>query len=88
MKRTVTVTFELTRSQVNKIKLLGSLLWPSQNLPYPEICRRVLLDGADCRLVSQLPPGERLLEAACKPSPKARVNGSKMERSILMEVGS
>jgi hypothetical protein len=47
MKRTVTVTFELTRSQTNKIKLLGSMLWPSQNLPYPEICRRVLLDGAD-----------------------------------------
>jgi hypothetical protein len=88
MKRTVTVTFELTRSQVNKIKLLGSMLWPGQNLPYPEICRRVLLDGADRRLVSQLPPGERLLEATCKPSSKARVNEPEMRNPILTAVRS
>ena len=70
MKRTVTVTFELTRSQTNKIKLLGSMLWPSQNLPYPEICRRVLLDGADQRLATS--SGERLLEAMCQPQSKAQ----------------
>jgi hypothetical protein len=65
MKRTVTVTFELTRSQTNKIKLLGSMLWPSQNLPYPEVCRRVLLEGADRMRGSK---DDRLLEEVCQPS--------------------
>lgn len=67
MKRTVTISFELTQYQRNQIKRLGSMLWPGQNLSHSELCRRILLDGVDGKLAGQLPPGERLLEAVCQP---------------------
>jgi hypothetical protein len=64
-KRTVTIRFELTKYQVNQLKTLGRTLWPAINLPCDELCRRVLLDGADRRMVRS--DDERLLEAGCQP---------------------
>jgi hypothetical protein len=64
-KRTVTIRFELTKYQVNQLNMLGRNLWPAINLPCDELCRRVLLDGADRRMVRS--DGERLLEALCQP---------------------
>jgi hypothetical protein len=64
-KRTMTIHFELTKYQVNQLRALGRNLWPAVNLPFDELCRRVLLDGADRRRVRS--DGERLLEALCQP---------------------
>jgi len=50
-KRTVTIRFELTKYQANQLKALGRALWPAINLPCDELCRRVLLDGANRRIV-------------------------------------
>jgi len=63
-KRTVTNRFELTKYQVNQLRALGRSLWPAINLPCAELCRRVLLDGVDRRMVTS--DGERLLEAGCQ----------------------
>jgi hypothetical protein len=63
-KRTVTVTFEVTRHQCNQLKALGRTLWPDRNLSYQEVCRRVLLEGADRMRGSN---GDRLLETVCQP---------------------
>ena len=64
-KRTVTIRFELTKYQVNQLRALGRSLWPAINLPCDELCRRMLLDGADRRMIRS--DGERLLEAGCQP---------------------
>jgi hypothetical protein len=64
-KRTATVKFELTMHQNNQLRALGRALWPDLNLDRNEVCRRVLLDGADRRMVRS--DGERLLEALCQP---------------------
>jgi len=64
-KRTVTIRFELAKYQVNQLRALGRSFWPAINLPCAELCRRVLLDGADRRMVRS--DGERLLEAGCHP---------------------
>ena len=64
-KRTATVKFELTMHQNNQLRALGRALWPDLNLDRNEVCRRVLLDGADRRMVRS--DGERLLEAFCQP---------------------
>ena len=64
-KRTVTIRFELTKYQLNQLRTLSRTLWPAINLPCDELCRRVLLDGADRRMVRS--DGERLLEAFCQP---------------------
>ena len=66
LKRTTTVTFEITHYQRNQLKALGHKLWPDRNLSYQEICRRVLLDGADRRMARSA--GERLLEPGCEPA--------------------
>jgi len=65
-KRTLTINFQLTKHQVNQLKALGHKLWPDRNLSYQEICRRVLLDGADRRMARSA--GERLLEPGCEPA--------------------
>jgi len=64
-KRTATVMFELTKHQSNQIQALGHALWPEENLHRDDICRRVLLEGADRMLATS--DGERLLEALCQP---------------------
>jgi hypothetical protein len=46
-KRTVTVTFEVTHHQCNQLRALGRTLWPDRVLDHNEVCRRVLLEGAD-----------------------------------------
>ena len=66
VKRTITIRFELTRSQVNHLRTLGRNLWPAINLPCDELCRGVLLDGADRLLATN--SHDRLLEACCTPS--------------------
>ena len=66
-KRRVTIRFGLTKYQVNQLRALGRTLGPAINLPCDELCRRVLLDGADRRMVRS--DGERLLEVLCQPEP-------------------
>src|SRR6516165_896152 len=61
----VNTHFELTKYQVNQLRTLGRTLWPAINLPCDELCRRVLLDGADRRMVRS--DGERSLEVLCQP---------------------
>lgn len=65
MKRTATVKFELTVYQSNQLRALGRVLWPEQNLSRDEVCRRVLLDGVDRRMIRS--DGERLLGTLCQP---------------------
>jgi len=72
LKRTTTVTFEITHYQRNQLKALGHKLWPDRNLSYQEICRRVLLDGADRMLATN--SHDRLLEACCTPSQRPTVS--------------
>jgi hypothetical protein len=70
MKRTLTVTFELTQYQLNQIRRLGNQCWP-QNLGRDELCRRLLLDGCDALLIREHfsfdQEHPRLLEPACTP---------------------
>ena len=68
-KRTVTIRYELTKYQANQLRTLGRALWPGHNLHRDEICRRVLLEGADRMLATSR--SDRLLEACCLPKPKA-----------------
>jgi hypothetical protein len=70
-KRTVTVTFEVTHHQCNQLRALGRTLWPDRNLSYQEVCRRVLLEGADrMRGTSN---GDKLLEVVCQPSQRPSI---------------
>jgi hypothetical protein len=72
MRRTLTVTFELTPYQNNQIKLLGRILWPDQSLSRDELCRRLLLDGCDGMIEhSASQHHEHLLEPACLPTVNA-----------------
>jgi hypothetical protein len=72
MQPNLTVIFPLTPYQWQEIQALGEIFWPDQKLTHSELCRRVLLEGAQRMLASDI-PGERkrLLEEACLPSPKA-----------------
>ena len=42
-----TITLELTAFQVEELKRLGGIQWPGEGLTLSEVCRRILLDGAD-----------------------------------------
>jgi hypothetical protein len=64
MKRTMTMKFGLTQYQFTGIKCWGRTLRSEQNLHRDELCRRVLLDDADRRVVSN--DGGRQLEAGCQ----------------------
>ena len=72
MKRTMTIKFELTQYQYHQIKALGRTLWADQSFSRDELCRRVLLVGADRMLASS--NGDRLLEGSCQPSQRATVS--------------
>lgn len=70
LKRTLTVSFELTPYHYNQIKRLGGIRWPDQHLLRDELCRRLLLAGCDNMIAGDLsssPRQERLLEPACSP---------------------
>ena len=42
-----TIKIEMTSFQVAELAHLGEILWPGESLTMSEVCRRVLLDGAD-----------------------------------------
>jgi len=68
------VTFALTLHQYNQIRLLVRVLWPNQILDRNELCRRLVLDGADVMLaqLSADKVHENLLEPGCEPTARER----------------
>jgi hypothetical protein len=64
MGRLMNIHFQLTRHQYHRLKQLGAIKWPGQNLGQDELCRRLLLDGSGKALTF----AEPLLEPACQPT--------------------
>jgi hypothetical protein len=66
MQRKETVTLALTSEEAKRIRKLGRELWPEEDLGLSEVCRRLLLAGAD-QIAVEYKNGKarRLLEEAC-----------------------